>query len=131
MAYNPKAVDAATTINSFKDFTDTSVPVKSVGMPTGTNLMVRDSNGIDSIVEYGSHWHMGFINYLDGGGAEVVGYAENGNRNSLDPNRIGQMYGRYLSIIEDGTSPDDVWTVHDKNGDGIGSANNGVWTLGG
>jgi len=114
LACSPKAEATLVPIDNFYDLADSSVPIVSVGMPSGTNLMVRDPiTLIDSIVEAGSHWHMGFINYV-GGDAVVVGYAENGS--STYP---GKMYGRYLETIGEGSRPDDVWTIEDVDGDGI------------
>jgi len=119
LAYSPKAEATLIPINSFADLANSSVPIKSVGMPTGTNLMVRDPlTSVDSIVEAGSYWHMGFVNYA-GNDAEVVGYAENIHSDSGIPNRVGQMVGRYLETIGDGNRPHDVWTVEDVDKDGI------------
>jgi len=105
-------------INSFRDLANSSIPVKSVGMPTGTNLEMLDVIPPASIVEPNSYWHMGFVNYA-GNSAEVVGYAENSNRDGGIPNRVGQMVGRYLETIGDGNRPHDVWTVEDVDKDGI------------
>ncbi len=107
-------------IYSFKDFVDSSIPKKTVTMPNGTNLEVLNDVPPASIVEKGSHWYMGFVNYLDNGGAEVVGYAENLWSDNIG--KEGQIYGRYLETMGDGNRSDDVWVVHDGNGDGIGYA---------
>ena len=43
---------------------------------------------------------------------------------------MGQIYGKYLATIGYGNRPDDIWVVHDENGDGIGYVVNGAWHLG-
>ncbi len=71
---------------------------------------------------------MGFVNYLENGGAEIVGYAENRWRDHEEWK--GFIDGRYLETMGDGNRSDDVWVVHDGNGDGIGYVVNGAWYLG-
>lgn len=121
-------------VEDFGDFMGSGVVSKSVHMNTGDNLMIRDPNGIDFTVEYGSHWHMGFINYVEVSPtdpnlvANVVGYAQ--NPWSDTEGWEGFMTGRYSTVIENGNRPDDIWTVHDQNGDGIGTIDNGAWHLG-
>ena len=112
-----------TRIMSFYDLTGISVPIKSVGMATGTNLEMLDTIPPASIVEPNSHWHMGFINYVEASPidpnlvANVVGYAE--NYYSSTPGWEGRMIGNYLETIGEGKRPNDVWTVEDVDGDGI------------
>lgn len=122
-AYSPKA--EATIINSFKDF-NSSAHVRSVGMSSGTNLLLRDLLTFeDSIVEGYNQWHMGFINYVESN-AVVVGYAD--NKSNLYP---GKMYGEYFDeILNEGAFPEDVWIVHDGLGDGLGYIEGGNWHMG-
>jgi hypothetical protein len=121
-------LSGAVPISSFKDFVDKSVPIKTVGMPYGTNLEELKSMPPASIVEKGSHWHMGFVNYRDDGGAEVVGYAKNHYKDV--EGFQGWIIGSYLETMGDGNRSDDVWVVHDGNGDGLGYVYNSVWYLG-
>ena len=124
---------SGTAIHSFRDF-NPSAPVKYVGMPVGTNLEILESDPPASIVESGSYWHMGFINYIPNEAdpnileAQVVGHADNGLRNSSGWE--GLIYGNYFELLGDGNTPEDVWIVHDVNKDGMGTATNGTWNMG-
>ena len=126
-------------IKGFRDFTGivSSGGTVKTSRPEG-NFKVRDPNGVVQDVELDSHWHIGFINYSESGGGEVVGYAE--NRWSGFEGWEGFMYGDYVKIAIDregnevdvlghNERPEDVWIVHDSSGDGIGYVFNSYWYL--
>lgn len=111
-------------IESFHDFIVSNTGAQELRMeysPVVDKLMIRDfDTGVDSPIE--GDWHMGLISYISGG-VEIVGYAENVYE--------GFMAGSYYDGIEKGSRPDDVWIVHDGNGDGIGMLyHDGTWVLG-
>ena len=99
---------------------------KILRMPLGTNLKLLDTVIPALNVSIGSHWHMGFINY-GGGGANVVGWAENIYRNTTG--REGLMDGMYRDTIVVGNRPDDFWTVEDVGQDGIADYYESTGTL--
>ncbi len=125
LSYSPKQAGAALVVDGFHDFVANTTGAQSVrsevdySAQTLDNLMIRDSDtGTDSIVS--GDWHMGFVKYIDGG-AEIVGYAENPYADVSG--QSGFMSGSYYSGIGDGSRPDDMWLVHDGDGDGIGFYN--------
>ena len=75
------------------------------------------------VVKPGSHWHAGFIQYVQVSPSDptltayVVGYAENKFRDY--PGWEGKMMGGFLETMGDGNSPDDMWFIEDVDGDGI------------
>ena len=152
-AFNPKA-DA--TLTGFRDLIDTTGTTQTVenyldiSIPSWGNLMIRDSEGVDSIVSKdgyvdgegdwnGDVWRMGFVNYIDtdeDGIDDVMffgGYANNDNSLSNDNPSVlgGWCTGRfYNSVFDSGEAVEDVYIVHDRLGDGIGEVVGGQWTLG-
>jgi hypothetical protein len=123
-------------INSFKDFVP-GAHVKSVEMSLSPvdNLKSMVSTNPEQIVDVNSYWHAGYINYVPSEAdpevseAQVVGYSDN-NFRSYEGIQ-GWLDGNYFDqILGDGNTPEDVWIVHDKNGDGMGTAVNGTWYIG-
>ena len=130
----------ATTVSGFAQLVGTQGTFRTVehfiesSPPYGyDNLMIRDSNGVDSVVSKdGTNvWRIGFAKY-DGGNMLFGGYANNDNNISNSyPGYEGWCFGYYTDhIFADGDEADDVMIIHDKNGDGIGTVDGGVWTLG-
>ena len=98
------------------------------------NLMIRDSNGVDSVVsKTGTDvWRIGFAKY-DGANLNFGGYVNNDNNLSNDnPNVLGGWCGGFYTntVLPEGSFADEVVVIHDQNGDGIGDVTGGVWTLG-
>ena len=131
-------------INSFADFAaPKGVQTINTERPVD-DFRVRDLDGVANVVNEGSHWHVGFINYIENSSdpnnldAKVVGYAENKYRTSVGWE--GHIKGVYIRTEHDGQGgeidvlghnekPEDVWIVHDGNGDGMGVWSNGSWNL--
>ena len=125
-------------VNDFRDLIDTSGSIQYNQMEidwnagVADNLIVRDSNGVDSVVEKdGSVWRIGFIKY-GGDYMFIGGFANNDNPYSNNyPGFEGWCQGRfYDSVFANGEAVDDVMIVHDVNGDGLGDLTGGTWTLG-
>jgi hypothetical protein len=121
-------------INSFKDFINDNYS-NTIRMDTDwatyvDNLMIRDSEGVDSIVN--GTYHAGFIKY-EGSDAIVTGWADNKSHAwNQYPEAAGFLTGDLYSTTGDGQRPEDIWLVHDGNNDGIGNydTSTGQWSLG-
>lgn len=115
---------------SFKDRIPKEFQVEGQYVRTNSeNLMIRDLNtGEDDMVS--GNYFMGFIDHyvFDGNDfVDIVGYAD---QYKTLPSKNGWMFGLYYSGIGNGRRPDDVWIIHDQNGDGIGFIAWGYWFLG-
>ncbi len=126
-------------VRGFYDLIDTSGGAQYTRMENGPtledwgNLMVRDSNGVASVVEKdGSVWRMGFVKYVEGG-MTIGGYANNDNSSSNEGwEGCGWCDGTfYNSVFDSNEAVHDVLVVHDANGDGMGEVIGSVWYLGG
>ena len=130
----------ATIVNGFADLVGTSGQSQVVqnyidyGSKTGDNLMIRDSNGLASTVSKDGTdvWRIGFAKDM-GGYINFGGYVKNENywSDNFSDTLGGYCEGRFYDhVFEDGDTADDVMIIHDRLGDGIGTIDNGEWTLG-
>lgn len=122
----------AQVLNGFADLVGTAGGSQYIQMDYSDNLMIRDSNGVDSaVLKDGGVWRAGFVKY-DGANMNFGGYANNDNGYSdNNPVAPGWCFGRFYShVFADGDTADDVMIIHDQLGDGIGDVVGGVWTLG-
>jgi len=97
---------------------------------TPDNLEIRDLNtGKDNVVS--GRYSIGFVDHyvFDGNDfSDIVGFADQSMFGYEGYN--GHMLGRYYSGIGNRERPDDVWIIHDQNGDGRGFVVWGFWFLG-
>lgn len=118
---------ALVTVEDFSFFCATGLSGQSIRMSTGDNLMIRDPlTGLDSVVSTDGYWNMGFLSDDTG----MIGWAKNSWKQYSGYE--GQMRGNYYADLGVGNAPDEVYLVHDQNGDGIGvfDDSSGILTFG-
>jgi formylglycine-generating enzyme required for sulfatase activity len=121
-------------LKTFDDLCGNYTFVQSVQMSKGENLLYQDldPNTVDSPVGLdATYWHFGYVDF-DGPNTYFVGWGRNSGY--FIPGKSGYIGGKYTEYIkfDPEKRPDELFVVHDRNRDGIGTFNTvtGAWTLG-